>query len=63
MKITKPGQVRKAIATAVSLGLVWAGLVVDSAPAGITAHEWLALGVAASGVLAVFGLANDPAEA
>lgn len=56
----KPGQIRKAIAAAIGAGLVWGGLVIDSAPHGVTAHEWLALGVAASGVLAVFGVTNDP---
>lgn len=57
------GQVRKAIATAVSGALVWAGLVIDSPAPGVTAREWLAAGVLASGVLAVFGLANDPPPA
>lgn len=54
------GQVRKAIGTAIGGVLVWGGLVVDSAPTGVTAHEWLALGAVAATVAAVFGLSNDP---
>lgn len=56
----KPGQIRKAIATAVGGVYLWAGIVLASPEAGVTHAEWYGLGGVAVTVLAVFGLANDP---
>jgi hypothetical protein len=39
---------------------VWGGVVVASAPTGITGAEWLQLGGVAFTTLVVAGLANDP---
>lgn len=57
----KPGQLRKAIATAVGGVYLWAGIVLASPESGVTHAEWYGLGGVAVTVLAVFGLANDPA--
>lgn len=58
---TKAAQTRKAIGTAIVGVYSWAGLVVMSAPARITASEWLVLGGVGVSVAAVYGLTNDPA--
>lgn len=62
MSLYSPAQVRKAIGTAVVGVYAWAQFVVNSAPAHITANEWLLLGGVGVAVLAVFGLTNAPVE-
>lgn len=44
---------RKALVAPVGALLTWGWLVVDSAPSGITSHEWMAL---AAGMAAALGL-------
>lgn len=62
MTFLKPSQIRKAIGTAVVGVYAWAQFVVNSAPAHITANEWLLLGGVGVAVAAVFGLTNAPVE-
>jgi hypothetical protein len=56
-------QVRKAIGVAVAGTALWAGQVVASTPAHVTAPEWVGLGGIGLAVLACFGLTNDPPSA
>ena len=55
------GRTRKAIGTGVTGVYVWLGLVINSPAAHISATEWYVLAGVAMSVLAVYGLANDPA--
>jgi hypothetical protein len=58
----KLGEYRKAVASLVTGSFAWAGVVIASEPAPITAAEWLMLGGVAVAALAVAGVsANDPA--
>ena len=51
----------KAIGAAVAGLIGWATLVVNSAPAAITASEWIVLATVGATVLTVFGVPNaDP---
>ena len=55
------GQVRKTVAVAVGAGITWAGTVIESPQAHISAGEWLLLATAVATVLGVYGVTNDPA--
>jgi len=48
--------------SAVVIGLLgWGGVVVASAPSGVTGAEWLGLGTALATAVGVFSFANKPA--
>lgn len=53
------GKYRKTI-TAVVTGLIgWGTAVVQSAPSGVTATEWIMLATVTATGLGVYGIAND----
>lgn len=53
------GQYRKTV-TALATGLLgWGAVVVTSAPAAVTASEWLGLGVVLATALGVYAVPND----
>lgn len=51
---------RKTVAALVVGVLGWAGVVITSEPAAVTASEWLQLAVAAATALGVYAVANEP---
>lgn len=50
--MSKLAEYRKALIAPVGALITWGWLVVDSAPSGITSHEWMAL---AAGLASAFG--------
>lgn len=58
------GRYRKAVTALVAGSLTWGAVVVASAPAHVTAAEWLGLAGVAATALGVAGVApNDPPKA
>lgn len=54
------GRFQKAITALVVGGLGWAGVVISSKPAPVSASEWLGLGVVVATALGVYGVPNTP---
>jgi hypothetical protein len=52
---------RKTLTALVTGGIGWATMVVQSAPPGITATEWIAAATVGATALGVYAIANDPA--
>lgn len=50
---------RKTISALVTGVIGWAGVVITSAPAAITASEWLGLGVVVATAVGVFAVPNS----
>lgn len=55
----KLAKYRKTITAVVTGALGWGAIVVASAPAAVTASEWLTLGVVTATALGVYAVTNE----